>query len=51
MVEEKVPQVTLRNPQGHEMSLGLDLNQIKEYGGHAPEISPGIHEVDRRRIH
>ena len=46
----KVPQVTLRDPKGHEMSLGLDLNQIKQYGGYDPELSPGIHTVDRRRI-
>ena len=25
----KVPQFVLRNPEGHEMSLGLDVNQIK----------------------
>lgn len=46
----KVPLVTLRNPEGHEMSLGLDVNQIKQYDGYDPELSPGIHRFDRRRI-
>ena len=49
MLEEKVPHVTLRNPQAHEMSLGRDLNQIKEYGGYDPDVSPGIHQADRRK--
>lgn len=46
----KVPLVTLRSPEGHEMPLGLDLNQIKQYDGYDPEISPEIHRVDRKRI-